>query len=483
MKKHENGYHIYININNLAGILKNDEKKNDDLAKTFHQLNTFISATEQFVDCINQKTGEEIYVEKLTGARIHLVFESKKISGNAYEVALSLVGFSSLLADHLSNQIVKYTSLERYQLTSGVDYGSFVSFEFVDKDTSIIEGTSIGFPANNAAKLQSVADIGYLLSTQNAFDTVSLIEKRGFSELSPSKNIELDRRYKAFIGKKVYSISIASLGAICKRLFPSEVESTLQYASVIAMATNFNEVKFSDATSKIDYSTLSLKNSKEVETCVFYSDIRGFSKKFLPNGANLDQMDQITTKVLKTMYSSIRAKNGIHVQFQGDRESAIFHHFRDLAGDYIVNSVHSGMILIDKIVELNTDTGFQNFMGVDRVTVGIGISFGTAYCTRLGKKGQKDNIAMGMTVLDADRLEDVYAYENEIAISGPIYRHLIDFCGESIQRDVYLSIFTKRDDVYVTKTGLVSFKALVQQKYEDENAKTAKANNNLHPWG
>ncbi|MGD9761539.1 MAG: hypothetical protein AB7U52_03770 [Candidatus Izemoplasmatales bacterium] len=34
MKKHENGYHIYININNLAGILKNDEKKNDDLAKT-----------------------------------------------------------------------------------------------------------------------------------------------------------------------------------------------------------------------------------------------------------------------------------------------------------------------------------------------------------------------------------------------------------------------------------------------------------------
>lgn len=81
-------------------------------------------------------------------------------------------------------------------------------------------------------------------------------------------------------------------------------------------------MKFSEAKAKLDYLQLSLKNSKWLDNAViFFSDIRGFTNKV--DHTDLAKIKQLTQDVLIQMNKAVMKESGIHVQFQGDRESAI----------------------------------------------------------------------------------------------------------------------------------------------------------------
>lgn len=76
------------------------------------------------------------------------------------------------------------------------------------------------------------------------------------------------------------------------------------------------------------------------------------------------------------MYDVVEERNGIHVQFQGDREMALFHDY----GDYscVVDAVIAGLKIIDAV------KGYQ-------VSVGVGQSIGKLFAAKIGARGEKDN--------------------------------------------------------------------------------------------
>ena len=112
MKRMINGFHLYVNINNLNSILKKEEKTTDELKKTFHQLDTFVASVENYMN-IHSEFAE---VEKLTSSRLHIYFEAEEKEKDKISALWETVVICYKLANYVSS-ISKYSNISpRLQL-------------------------------------------------------------------------------------------------------------------------------------------------------------------------------------------------------------------------------------------------------------------------------------------------------------------------------------------------------------------------------
>lgn len=94
------------------------------------------------------------------------------------------------------------------------------------------------------------------------------------------------------------------------------------------------------------------------------------------------------------MYYVSMKHGGIHVQFQGDRELSLYHNIPGESNNGISNpekkcfkaAVLASMRMIDVVKPYS-------------VHIGVGENFGPLYATKLGYRGEKDNILLGETVI------------------------------------------------------------------------------------
>ena len=169
----------------------------------------------------------------------------------------------------------------------------------------------------------------------------------------------------------------------------------MEFAKDFANDTNFGEINFSDTRTKVSFEGLSLINSKHIDdAAVLYADIRGFTNKV--DEERLSDIHQLTQRVLSGMNKAVVKEDGVHVQFQGDRESALFHQFSNESNNYAMRAFFSALRMVDMVAEINT-TKYD-----DKLNIGIGISLGDVFATRVGLKFHKDNVLMGETVKQAD---------------------------------------------------------------------------------
>lgn len=140
-----------------------------------------------------------------------------------------------------------------------------------------------------------------------------------------------------------------------------------------------------------------------------FADVRGFTSKFDSDDANLDEMAIATQNILTTMYNKVEQNHGIHVQFQGDREVALFHNYP--GHECYFDAVKAGLQLIDAVKPYG-------------VSIGVGQSFGKMFATRIGARNEKDYLLIGTVVVEADRNEDENAKPNQLVISREIYEYL-----------------------------------------------------------
>lgn len=474
MKKVVEGIHFYININNLNGIIKKDEKMHDDLRRVFHAIQTFIATIEKFAIELN------IEVEKFTSSRLHFYLPCNE---NDYETKaismLELVVFSRCLATHMST-IGKYQSLANFTIGAGADLGLFTTFEFADPDSEIEEMTTIGSPANRAAKLQSLCEDGKILVSKEIYD---ILPKSLHSIFYG------DGRTSALLAVKyteltAYKATINEIKPYLSEKYCIRETRCLNFASEIANKTNFSEINFSEAKAQIDFSFLSLANSKySDDSVVLFSDIRGFTNK-VDNG-NLSDIKQLTQTVLSGMNKAVRKHQGSHVQFQGDRESAIFNRYNDETHDFAFRAILSAMKMLDMVDEINS------LRPTDKLNIGIGCAFGNIFGTRVGLRGRKFNVIMGQTVKAADTAEDEVAgahIENastEIAITSELFDYLLTLPDK--QAKFIKSNFVKRSyagkSYYICTTRFSKYQNELDNVALKQNSTIAKNNYGIKPWG
>lgn len=184
------------------------------------------------------------------------------------------------------------------------------------------------------------------------------------------------------------------------------IATDLENAKDYAKRVNLTEMRASEVRKLVNFESITKKEYKKVQGIPLYADVRDFTRQFNADGSNLEEMTERTANILKSMYTAVKKRSGVHIQFQGDREQALFHDY----GNYSCtkDAVIAGLEIIDAI----KDQG---------VTVGVGQAIGTVYVTKIGARGEKDNLLLGKTVNEADSNEDEKAGKNQLVISKEIY--------------------------------------------------------------
>lgn len=450
-KKHEqflntytNGIHLYLNIKNFDSLVKNDEADND-VSRIIHFLNAFVSTLERFV---SDKYRDNVYFEKLTGSRIHLIiYGGKDIQPKIF---LSVSFFAAMIAKRMMD-ISKYKSIPNVAIQIGADYGYFFGYEFSQGDYS--EYTSIGYSANIGCKLQCLAKQNEIVFS-NEIKSLMPIADRLFSTLDDERQKSISKKYP---NCKAYTISSVSLASTYKTLSDNnlflnfkldDIDSYYDYANQIANKTNITDMDVI-APKKLYFSNWNVSKSAYIENAiVVYADVRGFTKQFNKDDSNLLSMAFKTKTILSQMFDECDAYDGSHVQFQGDRECALF------PPKHEKEAVLFALKLQQEINEK-----------VQNVGIGIGINKGKVFATQIGLNSetfslQKQNIILGKTVIECNRLEDSEASVGETVISSNAYQSL----PQLVQK-----LFKPRNNYWFTNKKFSDYMSLAERDIVNEN--------------
>ncbi|MCR5629591.1 adenylate/guanylate cyclase domain-containing protein [Eubacterium sp.] len=447
MKK-EKGIHFYINIDNLNSIIMEEEEKTKKVSHVIHVLDAFFSSIEKY----GKKLSKDLVVEKITGSRLHLYVIGEITY--AYEIVKAISIYAYRLVEFVNKDIAKYKSIKDLNVSIGVAYGKFYEFEFCTKDYN--ELTTIGYAANYAAKLQALAKHNELSVSEDIYNSLLDIEKIDY-KLNEDVSI---RKYKQ---KCFYSIGLANIKSSVE-IFEEDMRLVKEYVN----GTNLCDIEFSGIRAPLNFQALSKTQCKEFEGIPVYVDVRDFTSQFDEDDSNLVEMANKTQEILETMYRISTSHGGIHIQFQGDRELSLYHNIPELKENELYqnekkcfkNAVLASMRMIDSVKKYN-------------VNVGVGEEFGRLFATKIGARGEKDNILLGETVIIADRMEDKNAGKNQIAITTKVYNGLKE-------EDSYLAEqFSKCGSYYIATIGYAQYMRNVSYK---QQAKSNSRNDYNGAW-
>ena len=417
------GIHFYINIINFNEIILDEETKTNNVTHSIHALDTFFTTLENY----GKNLAKNLVIEKITGSRLHLYVTGELLS--AFQIVKTISALSYKLAAFMNTGIPKYRSLKDFSINIGVAYGQFYDFELIIPG-ELSESTTIGYAANYAAKLQSLSEKSRLSVSENIFNALPVDEQKGYIKIDHSS-------VKKYGQDKFYTISLAEMTSPIS-ITDVEMEAAKEYAN----SANLGDISYSSVRGPLNYRDLNRVQCKRLEGIPVFADIRGFTSQFDEDDSNLDAMAQKTQAVLTSMYRTSTDFGGIHIQFQGDRELSLFHNIPGRTENGVFQqeqkcykkAVVASMRLIDAVKPYN-------------VHIGVGEDFGRLFATKIGARGEKDNILLGETVINADKMEDGYAGEDQIAITPEVY------FGLKSEDSFLANQFNKVGNVFVTTVG------------------------------
>lgn len=446
------GIHFYINIQNYNDILLKEEERTGNVTHALHALDTYFSSVEAYGTRNFPKT---LTIEKITGSRLHLYVVDK--IDEAYSVVKAVSAYAYQAAAFINKDIYKYQTLSDFKIQIGAAYGQFYNFEFKIAD-EITELTTIGYAANYGAKLQALTKQNGISISSDIYEAITSEEKENYQKV-------IDDSLNKYEQNCYYT---ANLLSISKNTVISD--DVLNRIKEYANKVNLSEIEFSTATKPISFKELNRLRCKKITGIPVFADVRGFTSKFSEDDSNLEEMAKKTQDILNTLYTITKNNHGVHVQFQGDRELALYHDFPSMSSDGYKNdgtkccktAVLAAMRMIDEIKPYT-------------VHIGVGEDFGRLFVTKIGARGEKDNIVLGRTAVSADQLEDQKAGEDQLAITKNLYEELV------IQDKQLASQFSSEsDEYYITTVGFEKYERKLTFDKQEIDTKESKYNG---AWG
>lgn len=416
MKK-QKGLHFYINVMNFNDIVEAEELQGG-VNHSIHALDTLFTLTEKYG---KKNYSDRFVVEKITGARLHMfvVAEIKE----AYETAIAVISYAYKTAEFMMSDIAKYNSLTQFKLQAGISYGTFYEYEFKNDDYE--EMTTIGFACNYAAKLQNLACADSLVISENIYDSLRNEDRYTFVRKVHPSIVKYKQR--AYYETKIDYLDVKV------NLTREETEDIRRYA----YQRNLTNMSFPEVKKSLRLESLSTSNGRTINGIPVFADVRDFTSQFKPDDSNLLEMAEKTKRILEKLYTITDKSQGTHVQFQGDREFALYHNVGEQK--CFKDAVLGAMRMIDAVKPLT-------------VHIGVGEAFGRMYAVKIGARGEKDRLIIGRTVNYADMLEDEKADKDQLAISKEVYM------GLKHQSPELANMFKRiEENVYITDQGYNAF--------------------------
>lgn len=446
------GIHFYINITNFNEILLKEELQTRKVNHSIHALDTFFSSIEIF--------GKKLYpttfvVEKITGARLHLYVVDN--IGSAFRAVKNIVAYAYMLCGFINKGIPKYASLNDFHINVGAAYGKFYEFEFNARD-DYSETTTIGHAANYAAKLQAKAPAGKLNISEDIYAILPFDEKKNYERIG-------DPSIKKYGHDYYYSIHLSRVN-ILGTIKSDEFEEIKKRANRI----NLTDIDYAGVRKQLNFKDLSITQCKQLEGIPVFADVRDFTSQFAEDDSNLEEMAKKTQDILERMYQVSSEHGGVHVQFQGDRELSLYHNVPGgtIDGVFVAASSCYKMAVLAALRLIDAVKPYS-------VHIGVGEDFGRLFATRIGARGEKDNILLGETVLHADYMEDMKAGADQVAITLEVFKGLTNE-----DPDLARQFKKTENDTFIATIGFDEYKRnlmLTQQKRNTSSGNYNKA------WG
>ena len=440
--KYFEGIHFYISIINFDDVVESEEDDYNTLIHSIHLLNSFFSGIERFckTNCNN------LEIEKITSGRIHLYSIGK------VEDTIKDVFKTSYFAYCFSKQISsvgKYKSLPDIRINIGASFGGFFVHD-VELGDEIIENTSIGYACNFAAKLQSSTGINQLAVDSDIYNGA------GYDLPFISKTNE--RFKKKYNQSCYYVVNLESL-SVCNFINQESIDSFIEKQIEYLNDSPLSDMTFTNTNKRLDFDSLNLNDGRKFIGVPFYSDVRDFTSKFSSSDSNLSEMASTVVRLMRSMFDIVNKNEGTHIQFQGDREYAVF-----VTSETDISSLARPVIAGLKIIDQVPST-----IGL---SIGVGLSYGKLYATRVGIRNNKDNILIGRIANEANDNEDLYADKNQVVISEKLYDAL-----KKGKMDTLCSIFKRTSNgLYYTSSGFKNYNSLVEKK-ESQSSKDSNSYN------
>ncbi len=449
--KKQKGIHFYINIINFNSIISDEESNTGEVTHAIHALDTYFTSIEKYGKRLYPRT---FVVEKITGSRLHLYVLDELMS--AFEVVKNISAYAYRLAGLINKDIPKYKTLNDFYINVGAAYGKFYEFEFND-NTGFSEITTVGYAANFAAKLQALSGYSMISISEDIYDQLTIDEKERFDKID-EKSIEKYKQDKYYTKQLVYlkeSISITD----------ADMQTVKEYAN----SDDLGDIEFTNVRNTLNFKDLKKTQCKKLLGIPVFADVRDFTSQFKDDDSNLEEMALKTQNILASMYKVSTSNGGVHVQFQGDRELSLYHN--------VPGQTVNGVFQAEKTCFKSAVLAAMRMIDVVKnndVHIGVGADYGRIFATKIGARGEKDNILLGETIIHADDMEDKKADKDQIAITTAVYDGLI-------KEDEYLARqFKQVNDYYVATIGYQQYMRNVAFKQQSENTSQNKYNG---AWG
>lgn len=424
------GVHFYVNIRNFDNIIIDEETKTGNVTHAIHALDTYFSSVESYGKRMYPTT---LTVEKITGARLHLYIVDNVLS--AYKTVKAVSAFAYRLAGFINKGIPKYKTLLDFSIQVGVAWGKFYDFEFTTRE-GFSETTTIGYAANYAAKLQALTKLSKISISSDVFNSIPDTEKDEYEKVE-------DSSINKYGQDCYYTMHLSKLKSP-EAITDEDLEAVKKYANNV----NLSDIDYADVRQLLSFENLSKTQCKKINGIPVFADVRGFTSQFNEDDSNLEEMTVKTQMVLNAMYSTTVNHGGAHVQFQGDRELSLYHNVPEGMTNGIkraeVKCYKSAVLAAMRMIDV---------VKPYKVHIGVGEDFGRLFATKIGARGEKDNILLGTTVITADQMEDKQAGEDQLAITRSLYDGLK---AEDINLAKQFKVTT--DGFYITTIGFAQYK-------------------------
>jgi class 3 adenylate cyclase len=377
------GAHVYFDVPNFALIAS--QADGGDYRRVIQAIHIYHREVARIVEDPEMFDGVRIHFQ---GPKLHALFfrpidSSEKIA--AKSVLLQIV-----LRDFVANVFnPAFPLLPDLTIAGGADLGYAIGTKNgMEGDRELL---FLGAPANYAAKI--VGAPSQINITGKIF--LALPRKlRGLCSRIEEGIYQIDAVNPETIAELLEEFGIcwnrsdsAERLEDDKRLFPLKA------------------IEYSEADSLIDLDSLGITNNKRVRAASLFADVSGFTK-YIDAAQTTDDKKKalrVFHAIRKEMAEVVKHDfPGLRIQYQGDRVQALFHLPKNDDAAFLNTAVETAAGLQSSMEY----TLKQCLPEAGPLNLAIGIDVDVTLVSKIGTRGQRDRICVGIGVEDAARAQE-----------------------------------------------------------------------------
>lgn len=407
------GAHVYVGVSNFAGLASDETYSKDNYKSLIRSLHIYQREVSRIVERDEMFDGIRMHFQ---GPKLHALFyrpidDSEKLASSAVLLQLVLKDF----VEKVFNPV--FPDYEPFAIVGGTDIGDVIGTRNGSRGDR--ELLFLGDAANQAAKIVSTS--GRYRLTGDLYDALPDDLKEVCAEVEEDlyriKPVSQDRLDELLLARDIAWDREKS----AKRIKEDKEKFPLK------------DISYGSAKELIDLESLSIHNNKRVFAASVFADVSGFTAYVEEAETEAEQKEALRVfhAIRKELATVVKSDyDGLRVQFQGDRVQALFHLPEDEEDEIVAEAVQTAAGLQSSMEH----TIKECLPEAKDLELAVGVDVGTTLASKLGTRGHRDRICVGVAVENAADHEERSA-GGRIAITSRTYKALPENLSEHFSYD------------------------------------------------